>query len=324
MALSRSNDRRLFEVAAAHGGVAHDCHIRAAGVSSKAVRRRIEQGMASRVLPSVVAVGPLCHAPTFDMQCSAAVLMGGEGALLDDVTAAAALGLWNRRVDVIHVSAMRSVRSVGDPYRFHQVRQRWDEPIVRGGMDCPVVGVRDLCMQLARSLEPWQLAYVIEAARYQRLIELTDLWHVVDERYGCPGNAVLRESLRLIGGGSAGTRSLTEDVFLQDLLRAGADMPRINVRGVMGMSRDEPDFYWPAGDEGRGHNIEMDGGHHELDSQRRDDAVRDAEVEARGTLVLRVTAQQFWRDRRRTIQQCIRFLRGETIVVEPGTRRLLA
>ena len=84
----------------------------------------------------------------------------------------------------------------------------------------------------------------------------------------------LQRALELRASGSAGTRSAKEDAFLE----AQDVEPLVNVKL-------EVDFHWP--EEGR--FVEVDGPGHDRLATRREDARRDAWLDAAGWRVRRVS-----------------------------------
>jgi hypothetical protein len=266
------------------------------------------------------AVGPGCSDPTFDMSCMAATLAGGDGTRIDGETAASMLGLWNRRVRTIHATVVgKSFGAAPAKFRFHRSNGMWlpDDGLSVGPV--PVAGVEQLLCNFATRATPWQLAFIIGNAIYHDLCTLASLEELVIERARVPGNATLRAAVRLVRERSSGTRGVTEDVALSDLLAMGVPVPIVNTRGSMGLSRDEPDFAWVRSRR----NIEIDGKHHDEEPQLSDDRLRDGEAAALGWSVLRIAARDFWRRRTYVVQQMLRFLAGDEVELVPGSRRLL-
>lgn len=314
-------DRIICHLASTTLSVVHARQLRDAGVSRGNVATRVARGWMARMLGDVYAVGPACLAPTFEMECMAGVLQCGDDARIDGVTGASLMELWNRRVDEIHVSTPHhATRTVAEgPYRFRRDRGVWlpAEPLAAGPI--PVADAVHLAARCAEQMTQWQVAFVIGRAIYLRLATLEDFECAVAQRHGHIGNATLRRAVELTRAGSSGTRSATEDACLADLLRAGAPVPIVNVRGAMGLSRDEPDFVFP----GPRHNIECDGGHHDQPGQASDDAARDADAAALGWNVLRFRARDYWRRRAFVVRELARFLRGGRVEMEPGSRTLV-
>ena len=311
-------DRAILGLAARSNSVVHARDLRAAGVTRGAVATRVRRGLMAPILGRTYGVGPDCTTPTVAMRCMAGLLVGGRGSALDHETAATLLDVWERGSSDVHVCVRdRSVES-RPGFLFHQAALGWraDPRLVLGTMHC--VAFVDMCRRLACDLTPWQLASVIDRGRHRGLVRVEDLVLAVERYSGHRGNATLRRAVELVLLGSVGTRSPSEDGLLADVLGAGIEEPLVNVRGCMGMSRDEPDFVW----RGRMRNVEMDGRHHDREPQRSDDAARDRELAQRWWGVLRVPAWMYRRYRKVTVRRVLHFLDGGDVELAPGTRQL--
>lgn len=239
----------------------------------------------------------------------AALLSGGDRALLDGEAAARLLRAWDRGGEIVEVTvpgrSHRRPAALGThSFVFHRASGTWRpaDPLAVGPIR--TVGSVDICVRLASRLTPWQLAHVICRGRSLEILTIDALRHAVEVRAGARGNAVLRRAVELVVGGSVGTRSRTEDAVLADMLGAGVEEPLVNVRGAMELARDEPDLLWPQ----RGCNLEIDGGHHDDPVQAADDAARDRAARAAGWRVLRIRSRDYWHRRRATISAALRFL----------------
>jgi very-short-patch-repair endonuclease len=118
-----------------------------------------------------------------------------------------------------------------------------------------------------------------QATRWTNVRQLADVLGRANGRHGAPRLAAL------IADGPAPTRSEFEDLVLDLILDAGLRRPEINVR----LGRVLPDLRWPE----QRLTVECDGSAwHDGKLAREDDAARQAQLEASGERVLRVTWQQ--------------------------------
>ncbi len=320
MASSSDIDQVINELAAATLSVVHARDLRRAGISRGHVAHRVERRSMAPLLAQTYAVGPACHAPTFEMQCMAGCLAGGDGSTIDGAAAASLSGMWNRRVDVIDVSLPgRMIRSAPGTHRFQRTTSGlWlpDQGLTSGPI--PLSNATRIVARFACDATVQQTAFVIYRATYLRFVTLDELETAAAELAGRRGNATFRAAIQLVRDRSAGTRCYTEDCYVHDFASVGLRMPLVNVRGALGMSRDEPDFVWVK----ERANVESDGSQHDDLAQAADDAIRDAEAAERGWRVLRVRSHDFHRQRRRAMRLVARFVRGEDVPMYPGTRVL--
>ncbi|MCW2927228.1 MAG: hypothetical protein JWM86_1196 [Thermoleophilia bacterium] len=292
MPRGRSLDGVISELASRTCSVVHIAALRDAGVTRDSVARRVREGWMAPILPGTYGVGPLCRTPTVQMQCMAALLAGGHGAVLDGQTSAALQGVWDRGDDSIHVTVPgRSLRDAPPPFVVHHPRPGWQANSPRIVGQLAVSGFVDMCVCLSRFLTKWQLASVIVESTYHRVGCVEELEVALPALMRVPGSATIRGAIALVRSGSAGTRGPLEDEVLNRLLELGVPEPLVNVRGALGLSRDEPDLVWPE----HRLNVELDGRHHEELGQAADDAKRDAEARALGWIVLRIRARDFYR-----------------------------
>lgn len=240
----------------------------------------------------------------------AGVLSAGNDACVDGPAAGRLRGVWTRGSDEVHVRVDRGTRPRAVPgFVFHRAPVPNTARIELPGGAIPVVGFVAMCERLARTLTRWQLASVIARGIYERAVRLTDLERAAAVRARAPWITVLRAAIRLVRSGSVGTRGATEDRLLARLLLAGVRPPIVNTRGAMGLSRDEPDFYWRE----ERLNVEVDGGQHDESAQAADDATRDAEVESMGIVVIRVRARDVWRRPNRVVAAVQAALQGDAV-----------
>lgn len=320
MPSKRSIDARILALAALNLGLVHDDDLRAAQVNRSAVYERTRNGWMAPVIPRIHAVGPTCASPTWQVRCKAATMARRGRAWLDGLTAARVVMQWDRHHDAdIQVTVAGSVPNARlEGYRFHRRGALWlpHAPLAVDSLD--TVGFLDMALRLGQELTPWQLAHVIDRGRYRRLVTLDELEAFLGSIAPAPGSAALARALALLRSRSVGTRAESEDRLLGDVLLRGVPEPLVNVRGACGLPHDEPDLFWrdvPL-------NVEVDGRHHDDEAQQADDRARDALVESRGIPVIRLPARWLWgHRRRRAVDVVVRAVGGETVRVDPVTRR---
>ena len=119
-------------------------------------------------------------------------------------------------------------------------------------------------------LTAYQLAYVIDQAAYFNLFDLKATRAAMARGNGRPPS-VLARAIELHLSGSAGTRSKGEDDFLTHFTH---DEPIVNTH----LLNEEVDFHWPD----RRLIVEIYALNHDRTPTQRDDARRDAKLQAAG------------------------------------------
>lgn len=300
MARRRDIDSIINGLAAETCGVVDARALRAEGISRDAVAVRVARGTMVPMLPRTWAVGPMARNPTFEMRCMAGALAGGPGAVLDGSAAARLRGVWDRGNDFVDISLPDGARSRATGWRFHRMRRSVGDAHVPGvNAPIPMASFPDMALMMARTHTPWQVAAVLREGCFRGMTDLAEIQSFVASHAWCSGVPVLRQALVLRRAGSAGTRSRSEDVLLGGLLRARALVPAVNQRGILGLSRDEPDFVWLA----QRLNVEVDGEQHDEPTQAEDDRRRDAELAERGIHVIRIRSVDVWTRRRAVIRR---------------------
>jgi very-short-patch-repair endonuclease len=214
-------------LADAQHGVVSRTQLLAAGVSRRQIERRLERGALRPVYRGVYAVG---HAVlSREGPWMAAVLYGGEGAVLSHWSAAT---LWRMRSGTgprTHVSTPRKRRS-GRAITFHHAHLPPDEITEEQGI--PVTTPARTLLDLAPLLPSPVLARMVEAApnRGAHLAKLLD-------RYPRRRGAA---SLAAALGPAPVTRSDLEATMLAAMERTGLPRPRVNVV----IEGHEVDFVW--------------------------------------------------------------------------------
>lgn len=289
-----------------HGIVTLD-QLREAGFTRQMVRHRIRKGRFAPLHRGVYRVGPRLSIRADEM---AAVFACGPRALLSHRSAAALWELlpspWTAGSPIPmprEVSVFRSDRGVAAPgILVHRVTTLGPKDrTTREGI--PVTTAARTILDLARlaarrpgtahsnppadPLPPVtrrDLERAIARAEREGLATLADLRAHLSASPRWPGSVLLREILDLEGG-PAFTRSEAETRLLELVRGACLPPPQTNKR----VGRYELDFLW----RGAGLALEVDGfAFHASRDRFEADRIRDAELAARGILVIRVTWRQ--------------------------------
>jgi very-short-patch-repair endonuclease len=257
-----------------------------AGVTDRAIERRLQNGKLQRVHRGVYAVGYRSASPL--TRAMAAVLACRPGAALSHRSAAA---LWELGVawgDAVEVTA--AVEHRCDGVIAHQSRSLTAEHItVRAGI--PVTTVARTLIDLADVLADRALARAVNEAQVRYRVQLDAL---LKDAPGRRGAARLRAILERSAG--APTRSALEDMFLALIDRAALARPEVNQR-VAGY---EVDMLWRR----QRLIVELDGRRfHDHPRAFERDRERDADLAAAGFTVVRVTWQRLLRQPLREAQR---------------------
>ncbi|CAN5637133.1 DUF559 domain-containing protein [soil metagenome] len=285
-----------------HGVVTLD-QLREAGLTRQMVRLRVRKGRFAPLHRGVYQVGPRLSARADEM---AAVLACGGRAVLSHRSAAALWGLlpWPHTAGSPEsipreVSVFRSDRGAADAgVLAHRVTTFGpDDRTIREAIPVTTAArtILDIATLVARRpgtaegdpLPPVahrDLERVVARAEREGLAALADVRARLDASPRWPGSVLLREILD-VEGGPAFTRSEAEARFLELVRSADLPPPQTNTR----VGRFELDVLW----KGAGLAIEVDGyGFHASRDRFEGDRIRDAELAARGILVIRVTWRQ--------------------------------
>lgn len=269
-------------------GVVARKQLLAAGMTRNAVRKWIQRGTLVRLHRGVYALGH--RRLQRHGHWMAAVLAAGDGAVLSHRDAAALHSL-RRPHDGIATDVTTTGRAGKTPVlAVHQaVALAGEDRTVVDGI--PVTSVARTLVDLAGVVGKQTLAAALNEAERGSMLDVGAIERVLERTRGRRGRghanlrAVLREYRE---HGPALTRSELERAFL-DLLEAnGLPRPRTNVRRL----GHEVDACWPT----RRVIVELDGWqHHRTRAEFEADRERDAELEAAGWRIIRVTARQITR-----------------------------
>ena len=267
-------DRAVARIAARQHGVVTREQLLAAGLTRRAIDRRLAAGRLHLLHRRVYAVG---HPPvSTEGHDLAAVLAIGPGSALSHHHAAADMRLLPRPEGPIHVShpGARHRRSPGIVLHRPTSLPPTDV-VIRGGI--PVTTAARTLLDLARTATDRDLQVALNEAQVHRLITRDAL------------RARATGRLRAFLDDDSGfTRSEAERILLRLIARSGLPRPHTNVR----LGRWEVDALWP------GHRLvaEFDGyGAHATRAAFERDRVKDADLQFARYRVLRITWRQLTR-----------------------------
>ncbi len=275
-----SLDRMMRAWAEAQHGLVGTDQLRAAGIGSRAVRRRAASADWERVTPRVLRL--VGGVRTVEQRAMVAVLDVGRGAVSSHMTAAALWSLPGFQLRVIEVSRPRngSGRSTSVGRLHHPRALPPHHCTVHAGI--PVTTLTRTVVDLGGSLHPARVEVVVHAA-----VRLGVSWEALGDMVaelsstGRPGIGVVR---RLVSD-NVGTRPMESGLevrFLRLLTEAGLPAPRrqVDLGGLDWAGR--VDFVY---DDAR-LVMEVNGSHHDDPLQRRRDDRRTAALVGAGFRVL--------------------------------------
>jgi hypothetical protein len=239
------------------------------GLSPSALSKRVARGALYRRYPGVYSFGPGELSP--EAQAMAAVLA------VDGVLCHRPVGTLLRisrfRSREPHVLVARRHGPVAGIV-IHECR-KLDPRDVTTYRGIPVTTVPRLLLDLADDHTVWQVANVMHAAAFRKVLNLGALRQLLARSNGRRGIAVVERAIELHLAGSAGTRSTLEDTFLA--LVAELPEPFVN----MDCEGEEVDVRWGK------LVVEVDGPGHLRPAVKRADERRDRKLGEAGYTVLR-------------------------------------
>jgi hypothetical protein len=298
---------RINAVAASQFGVVSTRDLRSISVDSAYVYRKVRSGEMVPLLPGTWACGPAAARAGYQQICMSAVLYAGTSSAISHVTAAVRLGVWKRsKRSEIHVSTTRDRRSFGSlPVHLHRTLHLDPDEIVDvDGM--PTTSMTRTACDLGTQLTAHQITCVLDEASFLRILDVTAILRRLNRFRGSRGNSIVRRAIELHLGGSAGTRSWSEDIYLEAILASALPEPVVNTRGTIPGFDHEPDFVWHE----QRLVIEIDGPGHTKPRRLCLDAAADARLRSAGWRVVRFKASDVRRDPARFVRTTHRLLEG--------------
>jgi elongation factor P len=223
--------------------------------------------------------------PSVDACFLAAVKAVGRTAKLSHFAATAAWGYLEWDFRSVEVTILDTTPRARRGIRVHRTRRldACDEAVLRG---IPVTSPARTLVDLAGEVSERLLKQALRRAQALHDVQIRDILAALDRAGRRRGATRLR---RLLAADPAPTRTVLEDVVLDLILAGGLEPPDVNQPLHVDGRRLVPDFRWPA------HRaiVEADGGPwHDRELARRNDAERQAMLEAYGERVVRVTWEQ--------------------------------
>lgn len=295
-------DEAVHAIAASQHGLITRRQLTDAGLTVSAIRHRVARQRLHRIHPGVYAVGHrLLSVRGWWM---AAVLSGGDGALLSHRAAAALWGLVDGTPAIVDVLVQRGVdgRSGVRTHRARTIREE-DRALVDG---IPCTSLARTLVDLAATAGPRTIDRALRRASDRRLFDRFAVEAILER--GRPGTTVLRSALGVFAGDESTRRRLKSELevrFIELLRRHGFVLPSTNVVIETPWSRWEVDTLWPA----QRLVIELDGwrSHHDRESFRRDHR-RATDLRAVGYDVTRLGWEQVVEQETATVDRLARFV----------------
>jgi hypothetical protein len=234
----RSKDYLIAQVAAQQHNLIGRWQLLELGVCDREINRRLGDGRLISVHPGVYSVGPV--RVTEQRTRMAATLWGGPVAMLSHLTAGHHLDIWRgppqSAVDVL----LPYCRSNNDDVTWHYTRRLPPKFVWN---DVPTTPPARTIVDLADVLTPHQVANTIHKARWTHRLDPANLHDELSKLSRRRSAPVARHAIDLHLSGSAGTRSMAEDTFLE-IMQAVAPEPRVNMVHRLDLSTFEGDFVW--------------------------------------------------------------------------------
>jgi very-short-patch-repair endonuclease len=270
-------DAAAAEIAARQDGAVSTAQLVAVGLSRRAIAHRVSTGRLQRVHRGVYLLGPVRGPRAAEW---AAILACGPRAVLSHRTALALWGLGDGPPDGdVEITHPRSGRDHDGVRRRRSERiDDRDRAVLH---DLPVTSPTRTLLDLASSMRRWELERLIEEAQLRHLAGRDDLYAALERGRGRTGAPAFRAALAREDEPKL-TRSQAERRLL-DLIRAARlPGPETNVS----LARYEVDFLWRE----QRLVVEVDGfAYHSSRAAFERDRLRDAELQAMGYRILRVT-----------------------------------
>ena len=284
-------DAVIAAFAARQHGVVSRAQLLAAGVSPDAIRHRVERGRLTPLHRGVYRLGPTHTTLTSPM---AAVLACGPTAVLSHHAAATLHGIAKPRPGPIDVMVTKRHAREKRGLRIHRARSV-ETTTVHG---IPTTTVGQTIRDLAAVVSARDLQRAVEEAQIHRKLDRPSLTRAVDDARGRRGVVALRTTTN---HGPRLTRSEAERRLLELIRAAGLPEPETNVR-VAGY---EVDALWRE----QGLVVEVDGvAFHSTRAAVERDRRKDAELEAAGYVLKRLTWGQITRQREAVVARLTRAL----------------
>jgi very-short-patch-repair endonuclease len=238
-----SLNHRIGDLAGQQHGVVSRRQLRALGIGDSTITLRIASGYLRPLFRETFAVGHV--AITRQGQTLAAVLACDEGTVLSHGSAAELLGLWEKRLPVVHVIPPDWSGRKIDGIRWHRVRlPDADEIEIRDGIPCTTVS-RTL-VDMAGSMGWSSMRRLVEQAAILRQLDVEEIDRILSlgRRRGAPRLRRILAPWRATREERPVVRSRLEARLLPLLIEEGLPAPRTNVKLNVDGHRFEVDLLW--------------------------------------------------------------------------------
>jgi very-short-patch-repair endonuclease len=234
----RSLDPVIAALAARQHGVVSRAQLLAAGLGRGAIDRRLSTARLHAVHRGVFAVGhPVLTRHGIRL---AAVLAGGDGAVLSHRSAAELWGIRNGARKPIEV-IVAGYRGKRPGVQYHRIALPADEITVEQGI--PTTNPARTLFDLSSVLTQQQLEHALNEAEIRRLTSPLSLDALIARHPRRKGTQALRRALEKHGQhGETVTKSDFETAFLDFTEHYGLPRPRMNEP----LGPYFPDAFWPA------------------------------------------------------------------------------
>jgi very-short-patch-repair endonuclease len=218
-------DRAIAALAGRQHGVVSSEQLAALGVDQRAVSHRVAAGRLHRLHRGVYAVGHTVLTPRG--RWMAAVLAGGEGAVLSHAAAAALWELRRTAARYIDVSVRRTGRTRRPGLRLHWPRTLYDSEVTAHD-GIPVTTPARTILDLAAGLQRHRLERLLDQAEIQELTDYPALDAMARAHPRHPGATRLTRALAGYDAGATLKRSDLERLFLRICEKHGLPTPKVN------------------------------------------------------------------------------------------------
>ncbi|MGE5281375.1 MAG: type IV toxin-antitoxin system AbiEi family antitoxin domain-containing protein [Chloroflexota bacterium] len=233
----------IAALAARQHGVVSRSQLRALGLSDDAITARTASGYLQPLFHGTFAVGHRAIGRKGHM--FAAALACERGTVLSHGSAAELLGLWDKRLPVMHVIPPDWSGRKIDGIRWHRVRlPARDEIEIRDGIPCTTVS-RTL-VDMAGSTGWGSMRRLVEQAAILRELDVEEIDRILSlgRRRGAPRLRTILAPWRETRERRPVVRSRLEARLLPRLIEEGLPVPRTNVKLSVDGHRIEVDLLW--------------------------------------------------------------------------------
>jgi hypothetical protein len=234
-------DRGVADLAREQHGVVGRDQLRALGLTSSAIGRRVDAGRLHVIHRGVYAVGHT--AISRRGRWMAAVLASGDGAVLSHRSAAALHGVWGSGAGEIHVTVPRKVRSTRTVRRHFSMLPGDEREVVDG---IPTTSASRAILDLAAERGEAAAESALRESEYLGIHGKVSLPALLARHPNHHGAQACHEALAHLRDDPGGRiRSDLEELFIAFLDAKGIPRPRLNPWLSLGDDRIQVDCLWP-------------------------------------------------------------------------------